>query len=90
MKLEEIIAIADKAYPDGMVQQAFEAYNRHQETIEDDRVGDGLAEFIVRELTDTYDGGASKKKQLAEAVRCIDRATEELQAVSKALYRIDN
>lgn len=89
MKLAEIIKIADRSYPDGMIQQAFNAY-KNADTFEEERVGDGLAEFIVRELADAYDSKASKKDQLAEAVRVMDRATEELQVVSKALYRINN
>lgn len=73
MKLEKIIAIVDNAYPDGMIQQAFDAFNRYQELPGEDRVGDGLAEFIVRELADTYDPKAPKKDQLAEAVRVMSK-----------------
>lgn len=77
MKLSEIIAIADAAYPDGLVQAYFDE--------PDGQHGDTLAEFIVRELGDAYDADASSQEQLAEAVRVMQRAMDELEAVVAAL-----
>ena len=76
MKLSTIINIADKAYPDGLVKQAFE---------EGDHVGDGLAEFIARELRETYDEKASSLEQLEEACRVMHNARRELVDVAEAL-----
>jgi hypothetical protein len=75
MKLSTIINIANKAYPDGLVKQAFE---------EDTHVGDGLAEFIARELRDTYDETASSLDQLKEATRVMHSAQWELVDVAEA------
>jgi len=75
MKLEEIIEIADEGYPDGLVLASFQGM----------RVGDTLAEFVAREIKETYDAKASDKKQLAEAVRVIKTAREELQSVERHL-----
>ena len=43
--------------------------------------GDTLAEFIVRELCDTFDAKASTGEQVTEAVRVLNRAKEDLAAV---------
>jgi hypothetical protein len=75
MKLSTIISIANMAYPDGLVEQAFQ---------EGDHVGDGLAEFIVRELRDTYDPKASSLDQLEEAARVMESALKELTDVKEA------
>lgn len=74
MTFEEILAVADAAYPDGLVAAV----------AEDMEVGDTLAEFIFRELQDTYDTDASDEQQLAEAVRVMTSAREELEAVEEA------
>jgi len=79
MKLSEIIAIADQAYPDGLVQMHFEDPKGEH--------GDTLAEFIVRELQDVYDAEASSQDQLAEAVQAMRRARDELEGVLAALER---
>lgn len=78
MTLDEILAVADAAYPDGLVAAA----------ADDMDVGDTLAEFIFRELQDTYDAGASDEQQLAEAVRVMATAREELEAVEEALREV--
>ena len=77
MELSEIIAIADRAYPDGLVQAYFDHPDRNH--------GDTLAEFIIRELQDAYDAEAGDKDQLSEAARVIRRARDELDQVLAAL-----
>jgi len=89
MKLNKIIAIADKVYPDGLIQQAF---NLQSDPINWDHsqgrsVGDGLAEFIARELAETYDSKASSLDQLHEAARCIELAKREVTSVADILTR---
>ena len=82
MKLSTIINIADKVYPDGLVKQAFEEYS---DNIRPRSVGDGLAEFIARELADTYDPKATSLDQIGEACRVMSRAHTEIGDVSMAL-----
>jgi len=79
VKLEKIIAIADKVYPDGLVKQAY----KEQQMKKDASVGDGLAEFIARELADTYDEKASSLEQVQEAHRVMSRATTEIGDVTR-------
>jgi hypothetical protein len=47
--------------------------------------GDTLAEFIARELADTYDPEASDGEQIATAVKAMQSAADDLQAVAMAL-----
>ena len=79
MKQSEIIAVADREYPDGLVQAYFDHPDRNH--------GDTLAEFIVRELRDVYDADAGDKDQWSEAARVIRRARDELDQVLAALER---
>jgi len=71
-----MIDIADEAYADGFVY----LYFCYPETDH----GDTLAEFIVRELKDTVDQTAPRKRQCAEAKRVLELAVRELQAVADA------
>jgi hypothetical protein len=43
--------------------------------------GDGLAQFIVRELRDTFDRGASRDSQLREARLCLSNAIRKMEFV---------
>jgi len=82
LSLKQIIHIADKVYSEGLglVKQAARG----------EECGDTLAEFIARELKDTYDPKATKKKQLSEAHRVMFLAKNDIedvvQAFSDALY----
>ncbi len=78
MTLDEIIQMADEAYPDGLVARAHKGED----------VGDTLALFIVRELADTYDPDASDAEQAAAASGAMETAIDELQAVCTALEKL--
>ena len=77
MTIEEIIGIADEAYPDGKVGAYFREPKRKH--------GDTLAEFVARELESTYAPCGPKRKQLAVASRAMKVAIRELQDVVHAL-----
>ena len=74
MTLKKIIAIADKAYPDGLVKRAARG----------EGVGDTLAEFIAVELTETFDAGDSDAGQLDTACAVMRSARRELTDVEEA------
>ncbi len=78
MTLDEIIQMADEAYPDGLVARAHKGED----------IGDTLALFIVRELTDIYDPDASDAEQAAAASGALGTAIDELQAVCSALENL--
>ena len=72
----ELIKTASAGYPDGLVLQAYKTK---------DRVGDGLAEFIARELSETYAEYLNTTEQLKNALYTLDRASMELSAVICAI-----
>ncbi len=78
MTLDEIIQMADEAYPDGLVARAHKGED----------VGDTLALFIVRELTDIYDPDASDAEQAAAASGAMETAINELRGVCTALENL--
>ncbi len=78
MTLDEIIQVADEAYPDGLVARAHKGED----------AGDTLALFIVRELGDIYDPDASDAEQAAAASGALETAVNELQAVCGALENL--
>jgi hypothetical protein len=74
-KLRDIIDIASQAYPDGLVQQAFDG----------NTPGDYLAEFIAQELKETFvDAPDDPVSQLQESMRVMDLARQDIQAVHQA------
>lgn len=79
MTLKEIINVADRVYPDGLVGD----YRRKP----DEDHGDGLAKFIAIELKETYDEKATDTEQLVEALRAMKAASRELRAVTDEFER---
>jgi len=82
VKLREILGIADRNYPEGMILAHWNARARrpHARTR-----GDRLAHFIVSELHSTYAPDLTDAVQLHEAACALKRAMEELDAVRDAL-----
>ena len=83
MKLAELIAAANKAYPDGLIEQSFNPDTGKAK----DGAGDTLALFIVRELSETFDPEASDEDQIKEAVRVLNTAINELSGVRDTFER---
>ena len=81
MTLAELLNRANKGYPDGFLAEYFD-----EETGERNRAGSGdtLAEFIVIELSETFEG-ADETEQTANATARIESAIRELQGVIDAL-----
>ncbi len=78
MTLDEIIQMADEAYPDRLVARAHKGED----------VGDTLALFIVRELADVHNPDSSDAEQTAVACRVLETAINELQAICSALSNL--
>ena len=77
----ELIAIASSGYPDGSVEQYWEA----KQAGKDPYVGDTLAAFIAIELSETFDPDASDCEQRGEACRVLGNACNELSGAYAAL-----
>lgn len=96
MKLIELIALADCGYMRGYVDNRGENaisslldfVNRHTGKplpTEAQPGGDTLALFVVRELAETFDEDAPDRAQLAEAVRVMELARDDLDNVLATL-----
>ena len=83
MKLNELLEIVHRAYPD---EQTRECWNPKTQR-PCGGAGDTLAEFIVREIADGFDAKATDRAQVADALLAMHRAQGELGAVAKALER---
>ena len=77
LTLEELIKIADEAYPDGGLVME---YSKDP----DGAFGDDLARFIAMELESTFDPEADRQRQLDTAAHTLERAIYELDDVLRA------
>ena len=83
MRLNELLEIVNAAYPDGATRACWDAKKRKARK----DMGDTLAEFVVREIADTYDGMATNDEQLNDALEAMRRAAAELGAVIASLEK---
>ena len=81
MTLNELLEIVHRTYPDGLTR---ECWNKAKQRALGGS-GDTLAEFIVREIADTYEATASDEEKLDEALRVMRRACTEITGVIEAL-----
>jgi hypothetical protein len=77
MKLIDLIKIADAAYPDGLIMQAYVEGKKFK--------GDTLAKFIALELTETFNEKAPRRRQLDDAAKVLYTASDEICAVIDAI-----
>ena len=77
MTLQELINVADEAYPDGKIGEY------HSDPSEN--WGDGLARFIVNELGETFSPEDSSEAQLATAAAAMETAASELHRMIIAM-----
>lgn len=80
-----IMALAIGAYPDGTLLDCWDS-NTERESKRARAVGDTLALFVVRELHDVYEEGASDEQQRKAAAKALRRAAADLRAVADALW----
>ena len=81
MKLNDILEIVHKAYPDEHTRRCWDAKKQKTRT----GTGDTLAEFIVREIADTYAVDAPAENQLDAALCAMRWACTEITWVIEAL-----
>jgi hypothetical protein len=82
MKLVTLLDRANEGYADGFLANYYTRAGHRKAGN-----GDILAEFIVRELTETFDDAASDIAQLNEAGRALEAAREDIEGVIDALNR---
>ncbi len=86
MKLNDLMEIIHRSYPDELTRECWDPDEQQAHG----GTGDTLAEFIVREIADTYDQALSTEAQLAEAVRAMNRAAGDIGGVASALETYSN
>lgn len=86
MTLNALVCRAASVYPEAYVLQY---WNTDKQQPKRNRTGgDTLAQFIAQELADTYDEDASDNEQIAAAVKAMQSAADDLQAVACALSNL--
>lgn len=85
MDINEIIKIADAAYPDGVISCQWNDKTKQPRKVPLYGMGDTLARFIVIEIAETYDPKAGTQEQLRTAAHCIFRASTQCTDVEYAL-----
>ena len=81
LSLVELLNIANEAYDDGYLAEYFDPATGAARA----GSGDTLAEFIVREIRDTFDPNATRSQQLEEARRVLMNAIDDLENVIERL-----
>jgi len=82
MKLVELLDLANRGYPDGFLAEYYDSVIGGPKR----GSGDTLAEFIVKELTDTFDDEADDETQISVAVQMLTRAISDLALTVAALH----
>jgi len=75
MTIKELLDKANEGYPDGFLSEYYDDKGKYVEG-----AGDTLAQFLVIELTETFDANAPDDVQLVEARRVISTAIDELES----------
>ena len=86
MTLNQLICSAASVYPEAFVLEYWSM--AESEPQENRMCGDTLAEFIAREIYDTYDVNASDAEQIVSAVKAMQAAANDLQKVADALSNL--
>lgn len=86
MTLNQLVCRAASAYPDAFVMEYWDALK--EVPMKNPDGGDTLAEFVALELYESFDPEAGDDEQLATAVKVMQSAADDLQAVAHALANI--
>lgn len=83
MKINELMEIVHKSYPDETTRRYWSDIDR----CPDNGTGDGFAEAVVTEVFETFDGKARDEAQFSTAADVLERAIEDIQMVWAELER---
>ena len=87
MKKAELMARANRFYPDGHLSEYFD---KEGEFVDNPDGGDGLARFIVSELNEAVDYEQTDEVIIAQATRAMHRAMDEICSVIAGLDGLVN
>jgi hypothetical protein len=83
MTLNQLVCRAASVYPDAYVLEYWDLAK--QEPRANPVGGDTLAKFVAHELADIFEAEAEDGEQIASAVKAMQNAADDLQAVADAL-----
>ena len=86
MTLNQLVCRAASAYPDAFVMEYWDALK--EVPMKNPNGGDTLAEFVALELYESFDPEAGDDEQLTTALKVMQSAADDLQAVAHALANI--
>jgi hypothetical protein len=78
----ELLEMANRFYPDSYLSEYYDKDGNYKENKDS---GDGLAQFIVAELSETFDETASSHMQLEEAKRIMHNGIRDITYVLAGL-----
>ncbi|MDD5092812.1 MAG: hypothetical protein PHV74_00305 [Dehalococcoidia bacterium] len=90
LTLVQLLDKANEGYPNNYLANFYDPDGnpcKCKDECSDEILGDGLAEFIVREIAQTFDSDRHKEEQIGEALRVIRAAISDLEGVAEALSR---
>lgn len=82
MTPKQLLDVANNAYPDGYLANYYDDAGQPMAS-----TGDKLAQFVVQELVETFDPGATDQQQLEKGERVLARAVNDLRRVALGLSR---
>jgi hypothetical protein len=85
LTLQDLLKGANLRYEDAYLSAYFDPSTGRARA----GTGDGLAEFIVRELRETFDESATRAKQIALAIRTLQRAGNDIQNAIDGLGELE-
>jgi hypothetical protein len=91
MDINKIMEVVSQRYDDGLIAQCWDEKKKCPVSAKKAReAGDGLAYFIVIEISETYDPVASDAEQIAEAIRVMNSASYQLSEVIDGLEQFQD
>lgn len=84
LSVSELLNAANKHYDERYLAEYFEQATGAAKA----GAGDGLAEFIVRELRETFDEHSTRQAQVASAIRVLQNANKDIQNVIDGLREL--
>ncbi len=86
LTLMDLLNTANKHYDEKYLSMYFDVASGGRKA----GSGDTLAEFIVSELREGFDGKSSREQQVAAAVRMLERAKEDIQNAIVGLQELES
>jgi hypothetical protein len=85
LTLTDLMNAANKHYDDSYLSVYFDMTTGRLRA----GSGDSLAEFIVKELRENFDGESSRERQVAAAVQVLEGAREDIQNAIRGLKELE-